>query len=359
MGKFSKHISEKRRSIETPKSIVNEDGRVVFGTFNKEFEDMDLLKAKKPTKVPSFLNKLRLTLWEACEVHVKDGILLAAASDMAVLGKILILYYDKTTKELYQWDITTRSKKAIIAKNLLNGNETKCQTRNGHVKFINNFESGRASLHGKYSNSNGTIEFDFMLNRLSDPCVVSIPFGENRPLYSQKDFFKAVGNLKINGKEIEVDEKATAIIDDHRGYYPRRAHYDWLSTMGKFNFDKDEEYLAFNLTRNQSINQEDYNENILWKEGKSSLLPPITFDKNNSLREFKEGTEWIVKDEHDMVNVKYKIYNRFAMLVNVVFVKIEYYVTFGELEGYIRDENGKKYNLDNIAAIGEDKTLLF
>lgn len=359
MGKLSKHISNKRRAVDTPTSIVDENGKVHFGTFNKEFEDMDLLKAKKPTKVPNFLNKMRLTLWEACEVHVKDGILLAAASDMAVLGKILILFYDKNDHKVYQWDITTRSKKAIIAKNLLNGNETKCQTRQGHVKFINYFEKGKAQLQGKYSNASGSIEFDFNLTRLSDPCVVSIPFGENRPLYSQKDFFKAIGKLVINGKDILVDEDATAIIDDHRGYYPRRAHYDWLSTMGRFQFDGKKEYLAFNLTRNQSINQEDYNENIVWKEGNSSLLPPINFYKNNSLKDFEEGTEWIIKDEHDMVNLKYKITNRFAMLVNVVFIKIDYYVTFGVLEGYIRDEDGKKYVLDNIAAIGEDKTLLF
>ena len=25
-----------------------------------------------------------------------------------------------------------------------------------------------------------------------------------------------------------TDENTTALIDDHRGYYPRKAHYDWL-----------------------------------------------------------------------------------------------------------------------------------
>ena len=67
--------------------------------------------------------------------------------------------------------------------------------------------------------------------------MASIPFGKNRPLYSQKDFFKAEGRLVINGEEMLTDEDSTAIVDDHRGFYPRRAHYDWVTTMGKCNVD--------------------------------------------------------------------------------------------------------------------------
>lgn len=40
MGEYSKYISTKRRSVATPKSMVNNDRSCVFGTFDKEFEDM-------------------------------------------------------------------------------------------------------------------------------------------------------------------------------------------------------------------------------------------------------------------------------------------------------------------------------
>ena len=65
MGKYSEFISEKRRSIETPEKLVDDNGQVVFGTFNKEFKTLNLLDAKKPTMLPNFTNKLKLTLWEA------------------------------------------------------------------------------------------------------------------------------------------------------------------------------------------------------------------------------------------------------------------------------------------------------
>ena len=57
MGEYSKFIAKERRTVETPKSMVKEDRTCVFGTFNKEFEDMDILKLNHPTHAPNFLNK--------------------------------------------------------------------------------------------------------------------------------------------------------------------------------------------------------------------------------------------------------------------------------------------------------------
>ena len=389
MGEYSKFISEKRRAVPTPKDLVDENGKVVFGTFDKEFETMELLRAKKPTRAPDFLRKFKLTLWEATEVHLKNGVLLAVVCDMGIFGKQLNMFYDKRTKKVYCWDTQIKSKDTIIAPNLLNGSIAKAESEVGHVTYVNNFQDGKAELSGKhtvnkknfclvtqgredktavaaikenkvYDPALATIEYDFKLTNLSDPCVVSIPFpySDNRTLYSQKNFFKAEGKLIINGEEMISDDETVAIIDDHRGYYPRRAHYDWVTTMGKCDVDGEKKFLAFTLTRNQSINQEDYNENILWLEGKSSLLPPVTFTRTIETKDFKNYAEWIVKDEHDMVNLKFKVYGINPMVLHALVVNIDYFVAWGELEGYIRDEDGKKYVLDGMMGMGEDKTLL-
>ena len=379
MGEFSKFIDDKRRAVEPPKSMVDEKGKVVFGTFSREFESMDLVKAKKPTALPNCFNRLKLTLWEASEVHLKNGVLLAVVCDMGIFGKTLNIFYDKRTKRTYCWDTNLKSKDTQIAPNLINGSIAEAHTPVSFVKYVNNFQDGKAELSGKHEGKclitspnkektavkaikenygTASISYNFTLTRLSDPCVVSIPFGKNRPLYSQKDFFKAEGSLIINGEEMLADDDTTAIIDDHRGYYPRKAHYDWVTTMGKCNVDGKMQYLAFNLTRNQSIDQEKYNENILWLEGKSSILPPVKFTRNPETKDFKDYAEWYVKDEHDMVNLTFKIYSLNPMILHTGIVNIDYYVTFGELEGYLRDEDGKKYVLDGMLGMGEDKTLL-
>lgn len=379
MGDYSKFIDEKRRAVPTPESMVDENGICAFGTFDKEFEKMDLVKLKKPTSLPNCFNRLKLTLWEATEVHLKNGVLLAVVCDMGIFGKTLNVFYDKRTKKVYCWDTNLKSKDTVIAPNLINGAVAEGKTPVSHVRYVNDFQDGKCHLKGQHTGKclitvpqkdktivaaikenygEATIEYDFTLTRLSKPCVASIPFGKNRPLYSQKDFFKAEGRLVIKGEEMLTDEDSAAIVDDHRGYYPRRAHYDWVTTMGKCNVDGAEKWLAFNLTRNQSIDQEKYNENILWLEGKTSILPPITFTRNPESKDFKDYSEWIVKDEHDMVNLNFKVYNMNPMIMHALVVNIDYYVAYGELEGYIRDEDGKKYVLDGMLGMGEDKTLL-
>ena len=381
MGEYSKYISEKRRSVPTPKDLVDENGKVVFGTFDKEFETMELLRAKKPTKAPDFLRKFKLTLWEATEVHLKNGVLLAVVCDMGIFGKQLNMFYDKRTHQVYCWDTQIKSKDTVIAPNLLNGSVAEAASDVGFVKYVNDFQDGKAQLSGKHTGKclitpsdenkiasqsikenygEATIEYDFTLTRLSKPCVVSIPFpySDNRTLYSQKDFFKAEGKLVINGEEMLSDDETTAIIDDHRGYYPRKAHYDWVTTMGVCDVNGEKKWLAFNLTHNQSTDEEAYNENLIFLEGKTSLLPPVRFTRSVESKDFRNYSEWTVKDEHDMVNLKFKVHGINPMVLHALVVNIDYYVAWGELEGYIRDEDGNKYVLDGMMGMGEDKTLL-
>ncbi|HKL93822.1 MAG TPA: hypothetical protein VJZ69_00900, partial [Clostridia bacterium] len=94
MGKLSNIFPFERRTVPTPKDMVK-DGKCVFGTFDKEFETMELLGIKNPTAAPDFLKRIRLTLWQATEVHMKQGVLLAVVCDMGIFGLTLNIYYDK------------------------------------------------------------------------------------------------------------------------------------------------------------------------------------------------------------------------------------------------------------------------
>lgn len=353
---YEKFISEKRKSVPTPKSLIDENGQVVFGTFDKEFEMMQLTKANHPVHAlfPNFLNKSRLTLWEASEIHLEQGVLLSVVCDMTIFGMILYVFYDKRTKKVTSWSTNLPSKKTVIAPNLLNGSIAEAKTEEASVQYVNHFEQGKSSLKGHFNSKKaGSLEVQIDFERLSLPCVVSIPFGKNKPLYSQKDFFKITGYIVVNGERMETSGASTGVIDDHRGYYPYRMHYDWVTTMGKTIIDGKESFIAFNLTRNQSINQEDYNENLIWLEGKTSLLPPVNFERN------PEDTVWTIKDEHDMVNLTFDVRDKFLMIAKPLVILIDYHVAFGEIKGYIRDTTGKKYVLDGMMGMGEDKTMRF
>ena len=363
MGEFSKFISETRRSVPTPKNLV-EDGKCVFGTFDKEFETMDFLSIKNPTDAPDFLNPIRLTLWEATEVHLKEGYMLTAVCNMGLFGVALTLFYDKRMHKIYSWQEKLAPHEAVISSNLIDGSVTHVQRKNLRIHYVNNFQDGRADVDGFFEGKSGTIDYNFELSRISKPSVVSIPFANpeerHRPLYTQKDFFHAKGYLTINGKTYETDDNTTAIIDDHRGYYPREMHYDWTTFMGKMFHNGKEMFFAINLTENQSVKPEDYNENLIWFENEVSILPPAKFTKDKPTIEFDGRAKWHIQDEHDMVNLDFEIFNVFDMITHALpVINIEYFIVFGELNGYVRDENGEKYEFEHIPAMGEDKSVIF
>ncbi|MBQ7637797.1 MAG: DUF2804 domain-containing protein [Clostridia bacterium] len=350
---FSKYLSEKRIAVPTPENVINGVGECYFGTFESEFKNMDFLKVKRPSALPSFMNKTRLTLWEACEIDFEKVTLLTAVCDMALFGTALTVLYDKRTKKVVSWqEMLVPSSKAVIAKNLLNGNETYSKAKNVRIKFVNDFQKGEAIVSGCASGKDGMVDYRVQLKRVSKPSIVSIPFGENRPLYSQKDLFSVEGYISYNGEKLHATSASAAIIDDHRGYYPRKSHYDWVTTMGRNVVDGKEQYFGFNLTRNQSVDQDDYNENLIWFEGDTTLLTPVVFTHENEKL-------WHVMDEHGMVDLWFDIGDEFLMKLNAALIVIDYHITFGSLRGYVCDPKGNKYVLDGMVGIGEDKSLVF
>lgn len=349
-----KHIlSDKRKAVQTPNNIIDEFGNCYFGTFSEEFKNMDFLQVNRPSLLPNCFNKIKLTEWEATEVNFDKVVLLTAVCNMGLFGTALTVLYDKRTKKATCWQEMLPASKACISKNLLNGAESVSKGNNVKLTYINDFQKGQATVSG-YAKARkaGFIDYRLKLKRVSLPSVVNIPFASNRPLYTQKDLFKVEGWLEVNGERFVADSATTAIIDDHRGYYPRKAHYDWVTTMGLKEIDGKEQYFGFNLTRNQSVNQDDYNENLIWFEGKTSRLTPVVFKHENSKR-------WHITDTHGMVDLTFEIGDEFLMKVLTGIINIDYHITFGELKGYVCDENGNKYVVDGMTGIGEDKSLLF
>lgn len=357
MSDYRRFIHQGRRSIPTPDNLVDAQGRAVFGTFQSEFPQMDLTRAKHPTRLPDFMNKSKLTLWQACEIHLQEGVLLAALSDMGLFGKIICLFWDRRSNRLLSFESTLSSQDTIIAPCLMNGAIAYAHAKDASIRFCNSLEKGQCRLDGRHSGKDGRVYYEMELTRISAPSIVSIPFGDNRPLYTEKIFLKAKGTLTINGETLHTDGASVAIIDDHRGYYPYRMHYDWVTTMGRCPVNGREQYFAFNLTRNQSIDQERYNENLIWFDDHTSLLPPVHFTRAVPSREADGTNTWQVRDDHDMVCVDFHVQNQHGIEVEALAVQVHYYIAWGVLSGYVRDEDGVRIPLDGMMGLGEDKSM--
>ncbi len=347
-----KVISHERNASPTPDSIIV-DGVAQYGTFDESFENLNMLDCIDPCGklYPHVLNKLRLTEWEAVEVNLDEGILVSAIYNAGIFGFSIFVWHDKRTKQTMCWRNIVSAKRAKIAKQLINDH---CHIRTGKSEYTisNDMANGKAHAYGYSTNTKyGTITLDIAMERLAPPSCVSMPLGDNKPLYSEKDFLSATGFIEINGEKMCTNRCSVAIIDDHKGYYNYKTHYYWLTTMGKCNIDGQHSYFAINLTQNKCTDPYNYNENLIWHDGKALPLPPVQFEVPH-----RDSMVWKVRDEHGRVDITFTIDDRYIMPpVKLGIVSMYYALPFGTISGTLVDDNGKVYNIDNMIGIGEDK----
>lgn len=355
------YINPTRTPAATPESIV-ENGRVHFGTFDAPWQNLNLLDAQKPCgpRMPDFLKKSRLTEWEAFEVGMDEGALISAVYKIGLIRFSIFVWYDKAEDKIYSWRNISSKKNVKVASQLVS-DHCYCKTKSSEYRIENDFMNGKARAKGYTKGKNGEFSIDMSFERVSPLANGVMPLAKNKDgslrnaLYSEKDFFKATGNITINGKCYLTNERSVGIIDDHKGFYPFRAHYDWLTAMGKTQIDGEEKYFAFNLTRNQSVDQEQYNENVIWLENQSFPMPPVVFKHKDNK---KKANEWRVVDEKGLglVDITFRISKVFYMPIHALVIDCYYALPFGALEGYVTDTEGKQYRVDGMLGIGEDKT---
>ena len=358
MSNLPEYISSTRMPAPTPDSIV-ENGKVHFGTFDAPFKNLNLLDAIKPcsSKMPEFMKASRLVEWEAFEVHMDEGALISAVYNTGPMGFSIFVWYDKKENKIYSWRNLVPKKKAHVAKQLVD-DRCYCKTKNSEYTIENDFLNGKAHAKGFTKGKSGEFTIDVKFERISPLANGVMPLARNKDcsfknaLYSEKDFFKASGTITLNGKVYTANERSVGIIDDHKGYYPFNAHYDWLTTMGQIDDDGVKKYFAFNLTRNQSVDQHRYNENVIWVDDQSFPMPPVVFTHE---KDKKKAKVWYIKDEagKGIVDIKFEIKQVFYMPIPLL---CYYALPYGTISGYVTDTNGKKYVVDGMIGIGEDKT---
>lgn len=229
MAIYPEYISVKRIPAPTPDSIV-ENGEVHYGTFERPFKNLNLLDAENPCgKLPAFMKKSRLVEWEAFEVNMDEGTLISAVYNTNGMGFSLFVWYDKEENKIYSWRNVVPRKKAKVASQLID-DYCYCKTNHSEYRINNDFLNGKASAKGHSKGKAGTFSIDMKFERVAPLANGVMPLAKNKdgslrnPLYTEKDFFKATGNVTVNGKAFITNERSVGIIDDHKGYYPYRAH---------------------------------------------------------------------------------------------------------------------------------------
>ena len=345
---YPSFISALRRPKQPPSSIAK-NGVASFGTFAGPIPNLNMLDVANPVKkyFPRWLNSIRIKEWEAFEISFDEGFIVGAIYDVGIMTFNVLIFYDKDKNEVAHNQYISHQPGKVVEDSLIDST-SKYNIRGFEIAFENNMQEGKCTVSAHCPPRNNRLKMivdcDFV--SISQPSVVVMPLGDNRPLYSHKELFSVEGEICIGDKTYVMNENSLAIIDDHKGYYPYNMHYDWITGMGKTAQDG---VIGFNLTDNQVSNKHDYNENYLWINGDMHPLPEISIAR-------LENGNWLATDEHDTVNVEFIIMNEFELKVGLEILGANYIAPFGYHKGWIKDIFGVKHSVNNLFGMGEDKT---
>jgi len=346
---YPSYIHESRRPQKAPPAIVT-NGKSVFGAFDGPIKNLNIVDAKKPVSaaLPHFANSLRIREWEAYEVCFDEGFVCGAIYDMGIAVFNVMMFYDRAAKKVVANQIFGAPRKCV--QNSLFNSTNHLKTSAFEASINNQIQDGKVFIKADYSPKSVKkvpMAAELSFTSCAVPSITVMPLGENRPLYTQKEFFRAEGKIKIGGREFTMNENSVGIIDDHKGYYSMHMHYDWLTGMGVVN----DSPLGFNLCKNQAEDPEKHSENLLWLNGECHLLPPVDF-------EHLSNGNWRVFDKFGAVDILFEIDDAYNLVKGFGPVSTKYIAPFGNIKGFVKDLSGNTILLDGLTGMGEDITVI-
>ncbi|MCE5257338.1 MAG: DUF2804 domain-containing protein [Spirochaetaceae bacterium] len=347
--------SQRRPLAGDAPDLLYENGRFSFGKWQGIPGRANLRDAKNPYScfLLNFFKNSRLKEWQALQVGDREWFLCAILYNAKTLSMVSIDLWDRKKQQHYSFRHVSPGSH-IKFKDSLYPSDVTFVNSNSSLSVYIHPEQARLRLEASCMPRNETpIMLDIEMSLAEGDCLpfsVCLPFSKERALYSTKMLMHCHGKVQAGEASHSFNPSdSLAILDDHKGYYPYRLHYDWVTAFGIL---PDHRIAGFNLTDNQVRDQKTYNENRLWLGSEIYPLPPVKITHPYG----HEGA-WIIQDTEGMVDMSFYPEVAHDIKVKLGLAEIDYAGPFGRFEGTIRSTAGDEIDVSLLYGMGEDKNL--
>ena len=347
-------------SPRRPRRSLVADGEFRFGTYDGPVADVNLLdRWHGPAQA---WHRSRLKEWQAFQLGNDEYFVLGAVYDAKLLGLLQIVAVHMATGTVHRWEHKVPSRSLTIATGLA-GTHSTGSWRGLSITVDNDLPRGQFAVHASQElrsghRPDGTV--GAMRLEVAGRCgpgeaghlVICHPFADGTPLYSHKCVMTASATLSFDGNDVDFDEATSfLILDDHKGHYPSPMQYDWVTGA---RHAAGGPRLAFNLTANQVIDPERYNENAVFLDDQVYRLPAVTFTRPHGVHR-----PWHVADREGRVAVTFEPTVPNEQHVGPRSFLADYYGPFGHFDGAIELEDGRSIDVSGCYGMGEQKFIRF
>lgn len=346
-----------------PEKLVR-GGVPLLGSWEGVPDSANLIDVRRPYSfpLPRFLRRLRLKEWQAVQACDKDWFVFVVLYDAKFLSMASVDVWNRKNKQKGGFRRMFLGSRFSLPQSLSLGDVS---FRAGGAGLSLRVDAAANSLELKAffraPKTRGgakspekpsfdlALRFDLSAGKCA-PFSVCLPLGLNRAMYSTKMLMPCSGSIGFGSDRHDFDPAAASgILDDHKGYYPYRLHYDWVTGLG---IDASGRRIAFNLTDNQVKDQTRYNENRLWIDTALHRLPPVKIT-----RPYGRDSAWIIQDTEGLVDLVFYPEAAHDTKMNFGVADIDYSGPFGRFEGKLISPEGETVAASRLYGMGEDKNL--
>jgi hypothetical protein len=342
-----------RKVITTPEKMVEKDGKINFGTFRTPFRNVNIFDVPlySSYSVPVFWKKFRLKEWQHYGIITPSHYFGMVVFDAKFMGVSFFYAYDRTENTRFEHGMQLPGGASVVASQVYD-DFCEFKSKGYFLRFENNLNNGYhkiiIDIEGKKNRPavKGEVKMFEDLNT-TEPLVQVSPITAVRPFYTHKMASPAEGEIMLGTKKVVIDRKRDiALLDEQKTYYPYSSFWKWATAGG---YDENGDLLAFNLCENLITDDEDYNENCMWVNGKIYCLKSarFKFDKNNILR------SWEVKTTDGYMDLQLTPAGERAEKISVGLIASDFHQLFGLYNGRFKDETNRIYPITNCFGLAE------
>jgi hypothetical protein len=345
---------------ETPERMV-ENGRVVeYGAFRSTFRQVNFSDARITTAgrpMPRFYSRLRLKEWQHVGVIGDDFYFGFAIVDAKYLGNSFCYFLDRTSDKTVHHDSVAPPGVAVVARGLWHD---QCRFHFGGYRIsidnrlANGFHRARVNIKGKADKPGIRAEIEVIedLEKVEPLELISLLRG-NRPGYTHKVACPVRGEITVGDRTYTVgEERGIALIDVTKTFFPYKTFWNWATCGGH---DDEGRMVALNLSKGISMNEDEYNDNVMWVDGRLSSLGVARFTMNeNAVLD-----PWRVETEEGRCVLGFEPRGERWGRINALVIMSDFHQPYGTFRGTAVDSAGAVHEIKDYFGVVEHHVARF
>ena len=351
------------REIKTPPEKIVHGGKIEFGTYQGLLSRLDIRGVHAPFAgfpLPTVITNLRIQSSLMFFFNVGSYIGTVDFFDHKIFGFAEVVFWNKENSRKIAYRSFMGPRRRFIPHNMENGF---CASFNKkrYIRVSWDYKRDKLSMifNLKGDSSRPSAQAAFIGNYSEKSVCKSatvIPSPSKRRCSATHTLdAKIHGSISLEKTKLseeinQPDFDGTALFSVNRAYYNIHSVSEFVVATGEINGKR----FSFQIftTKENAVDSENINGNILCYDGELTPLPPVTIT-----HPFGISKKWVIQDFENMVDLTFTPSSENNREVSFLLIKSQLHTVFGTFEGVVKDKNGESITLHNFEGIAKKQLL--